>query len=174
MLRILDITGPDILQGLGIRCSLWVSGCKHHCPNCQNCWTWDYNQGKVYSKEKEYILDTIKMYLEKPYYKGITLSGGDPLFQDEDGLKELIEIIEYVKKEFPTKDIWLYTGFTLEEIRKTGNNLLEKILENIDVLVDGRFKNELRNISLKFRGSSNQVIWEKDKNGNFVKSDLNL
>ena len=152
MLRILDITGPDILQGLGIRCSLWVSGCKHHCPNCQNCWTWDYNQGKVYSIEKEYILDTIKMYLEKPYYKGITLSGGDPLFQDEDGLKELIEIIEYVKKEFPTKDIWLYTGFLWEEIKYIPE------IADIDVICEGKFVKELLDNKKHWVGSTNQRV----------------
>lgn len=174
MLRILEITGPDILQGCGIRCSLWVSGCKHQCPFCQNKWTWKYEQGKFFSFNKEEIFEEISKFLSKDYYKGITFSGGDPLCQDNDGLCELYEIISFIRQEFPQKDIWLYTGFTMEEIKNSKNYMLNKIVEDIDVLVDGRFVNNLKDISLKFRGSSNQTIWEKDKNRNFVKSELNL
>ena len=174
MLRILDITGPDILQGWGTRCSLWVSGCKHHCPLCQNQWTWKYEQGRIYNEEKKQILKEISNFLSKEYYQGITFSGGDPLYQDNDGLCEIFEIIQFVRKEFPTKDIWLYTGFTMEEIEKSNNYMMQKIVDNIDYLVDGQFKNELKDISLRFRGSSNQIIWQKDsKSGKFVKSELN-
>lgn len=175
MLRIIEITGPDILQGIGIRCSIWVSGCKHHCPFCQNKWTWQYYQGVTYKEHKQEIFDKLKKYLSTPYYKGITFSGGDPLYQDEEGLEELMEIIKFVKNEFPSKDIWLYTGFTLEEIKKTNNETMKNIVNNVDFLVDGKYVNNLRDISLKFRGSSNQIIWQKDnKSGNFIKSELNI
>ena len=173
MLRILDITGPDICNGLGVRMTLWVSGCKHHCPQCHNEWTWKYEQGRVFSEEKESILAEIREHLGKPYYKGITFSGGDPLCQEDEALAEILEIMDFVKKEFPEKDIWLYTGFTLEHIKSCNSPLFNKILGYVDVLVDGRFKIDKKDFSLKFRGSSNQVIWEKGENGEFVRSDLN-
>lgn len=172
MLRVLDITGPDILQGNGIRCTLWVSGCRHHCPLCHNRWTWEYNQGMIYKENKEDIYEKISSYLSKEYYEGITLSGGDPLCQDSSGLEELNELLEFVKKEFPDKNVWLYTGYTLSELKSKYDDNIHKILDKCDVIVDGRFENDKKDISLAFRGSSNQTIYEK-VNGEFQVSKYN-
>lgn len=164
MLRILDITAPDINNGIGIRVTLWVAGCNHHCPGCHNSWSWDFNQGKDFIEEQDYLLSKLENWLSRDYVDGITLSGGDPLCQDERGLISLLDIIKWVRLNFPTKTIWLYTGYVYEDIINDNddskvNRLKKHILENIDVLVDGPFKQELRDVShTPFRGSTNQRI----------------
>ena len=164
MLRILDITAPDINNGIGIRVTLWVAGCNHHCPGCHNSWSWNFNQGKDFIEEQDYLLSKLENWLSRDYVDGITLSGGDPLCQDERGLISLLDIIKWVRLNFPTKTIWLYTGYVYEDIINDNddskvNRLKKHILENIDVLVDGPFKQELRDVShTPFRGSINQRI----------------
>lgn len=164
MLRILDITAPDINNGTGIRITLWVAGCKHHCKGCHNQWTWDFNQGKDFIEEQDYILNKLSNWLSRDYVDGITLSGGDPLCQDERGLRSLFDIIKWVRLNFPTKTIWMYTGYVYEDIINDTEqsricNLKKTILNNIDVLVDGPYKEELRDIAhCPFRGSTNQRI----------------
>ena len=144
------MTYPDINNGLGCRVTLWVSGCVHHCKGCHNKETWDFNSGREFSKEDKEKLFEI---LSKPYIKGLTLSGGDPLCSYND----VLELVKEVKNNFPTKDVWLFTGFTFEYVK----DKFQDILEYLDVIVDGKFVEELRDVSLKFRGSSNQNIWEK-------------
>lgn len=164
MLRILDITAPDINNGNGIRVTLWVAGCKHHCKGCHNQWSWDFNQGKDFIEEQDFILSKLENWLSRDYVDGITFSGGDPLCQDERGLISLLDIIKWVRLNFPTKTIWLYTGYVYENIIKDNddsrvNRLKKDILDNIDVLVDGPYKQELRDIAhCPFRGSTNQRI----------------
>jgi len=164
MLRILDITAPDINNGNGIRVTLWVAGCHHHCPGCHNQWSWDFNQGKDFIEEQDFILSKLENWLSRDYVDGLTFSGGDPLCQDERGLISLLDIIKWVRLNFPTKTIWLYTGYVYEDIIKDNddsrvNRLKKDILDNIDVLVDGPYKQELRDIShTPFRGSTNQRI----------------
>ena len=164
MLRILDITAPDINNGIGIRVTLWVAGCNHHCPGCHNKWSWNFNQGKDFIEEQDFILSKLENWLSRDYVDGITLSGGDPLCQDERGLISLLDIIKWVRLNFPTKTIWLYTGYVYEDIIKDNddsrvNRLKKNILDNIDVLVDGPYKQELRDTShTPFRGSTNQRI----------------
>ena len=164
MLRILDITAPDINNGNGIRITLWVSGCNHHCKGCHNKWTWDFNQGKDFIEEQDYILTKLENWLSRDYVDGITLSGGDPLCQDERGLISLLDIIKWVRLNFPSKTIWMYTGYVYEDIINDTEqsricNLKKTILDNIDVLVDGPYKEELRDTShCPFRGSTNQRI----------------
>ena len=164
MLRILDITAPDINNGNGIRITLWVAGCKHHCKGCHNKWTWDFNQGKDFIEEQDYILTKLENWLSRDYVDGITLSGGDPLCQDERSLISLLDIIKWVRLNFPTKTIWMYTGYVYEDIINDTEqsricNLKKTILDNIDVLVDGPYKEELRDTShCPFRGSTNQRI----------------
>lgn len=161
-MRFRNITYPDISNGKGCRVVLWVQGCSHHCKNCQNPETWDFCQGREFTEEyKNKLIELINL----PYIKGLTLSGGDPLDSCEDVYNLLLE----VKNKCRGKDIWLYTGYTIDEIKSSDKS---KVLPFIDVLVDGLYKEELRNISLPFRGSSNQTIWE-NKNGEFVKSSLN-
>ncbi len=155
MLRILDITAPDINNGIGIRITLWVAGCKHQCKGCHNSWTWNYNQGKIFQENSEEIYSKLSDWLSRDYVDGLTISGGDPLCQDNDGLFELKQIINWVKVNFPTKTIWIYTGYVYEDL----NKYQLAVIEDIDVLVDGPYKQELRDVShTPFRGSTNQRI----------------
>lgn len=161
-MRIHSISYPDINNGLGCRVTIWVAGCSHHCKGCQNRETWPFKSGRPFSSDdKEKLFDI----LSRDYIKGITFSGGDPL----DSLDDTVSLMAEVKKRLPKKDIWLYTGYTLSEIE---NSDKRKALEYSDVLVDGEFILAQRDITLEFRGSSNQVIYEK-KDGKFVKSELN-
>ena len=153
------ITHPDVNNGLGCRITIWISGCIHHCKGCHNKETWDFDYGREFTDgDKEKVFEI----LEKPYIKGITFSGGDPLCSYKDVLKLAIEI----KQKFPNKDIWLYSGFTFDYIKEH----FGEILNYVDVIVDGEFIEELRDVSLKFRGSSNQNIWKK-VNNEFIKDE---
>lgn len=155
MLRILDITAPDINNGNGIRVTLWVAGCKHYCKGCHNQWTWDFNQGKKFIEEQDDILNKLSNWLSRDYVQGLTISGGDPLCGDEDGLYALKQLIYWVRDKYPTKDIWMYTGYVYEEL----DGLRKEVAELCDVLVDGPYKEELRDIAhCPFRGSTNQRI----------------
>ena len=165
MLRILDITAPDINNGNGIRVTLWVSGCKHHCKGCHNQWTWNFDQGKYFTYNQDEILNRLSDWLSRDYVQGITLSGGDPLCQDNDGLREIYQLIQWIRNNYPKKDIWLYTGYVKEDIENSGSHMQKKIIESIDVLVDGPYKEELRDIAhTPFRGSKNQRIIYMNKN----------
>ena len=161
MLRILDITAPDINNVNGVRVTLWVSGCTHKCKGCHNSWTWNYNQGKIFAEDSDEILNKLSNWLSRDYVDGLTISGGDPLDQDKNTLFELKQIVNWVKTNFPSKTIWIYTGYTYEEL----NEYQLAVVENIDVLVDGPYKEELRDIAhCPFRGSTNQrIIYIKDK-----------
>lgn len=175
MLRILDITAPDINNGNGIRVTIWVAGCLNHCKGCHNEWTWDFNQGICFRDNKEHFYKELSEWLDRDYVEGLTFSGGDPITQDDDALRDEIEIIEWFRKKYPKKNIWLYTGKVYEEIieipkfkfkdlrlRKKvikHKKLIRQIFENIDVLVDGPYIEELRDVShCPFRGSTNQRI----------------
>lgn len=159
MLRILNITAPDINNGNGLRVTLWVSGCTHHCKGCHNAWTWKFEQGKVFSENQNEIFNELSKWLDKEYIDGLTLSGGDPLTQDNDGLCEIYSIIEWFKEKYSNKNIWLYTGYTKEEIDKSDNYMIKKIVNSIDILVDGPYVEENRDIAhTPFRGSTNQRI----------------
>ena len=162
-MNISGISYPDVNNGLGCRVTLWVSGCSHHCKGCQNKETWDKKSGRVFSKEDK---DKLFEILSKPYIKGLTLSGGDPL----DSFNEALQLVKEIRDTFGSaKDIWLYTGYTLDQIN---NSEKKEILPYINYLVDGLFELDRRDITLKFRGSTNQIIWV-NKDGNFEKSDLN-
>ena len=151
-MRVLNITSPDVNNGLGFRVTLWVAGCGHHCKGCHNPETWAYNQGKKLKAVKKELFEK----LSKPYIKGLTLSGGDPLSQNKLSLLELYLLLTEIKKKFPDKDIWIYSGYTYEEI--VSNKLMNLVLSKCDILVDGPYKYALRDTSLPFRGSSNQRI----------------
>ncbi|MDE7106155.1 MAG: anaerobic ribonucleoside-triphosphate reductase activating protein [Anaeroplasmataceae bacterium] len=150
------IKNYDIANGLGVRVSLFVSGCTHHCKNCFNAIAWDFNYGNVFTKEVE---DDIIASLKQPMITGLSLLGGEPM--EPQNQRGLYEFLKRVKKEVPDKDIWCYTGYTLETDLLEGKVHLEitdEILSMIDVLVDGKFVEELKDITLKFRGSSNQRV----------------
>ena len=146
----------SVSNGVGVRTVLWVSGCDIRCRNCHNPQTWDFDSGIPFTEEtmQELLYD-----LSKPYIKGLTLSGGHPL--DRHNAPKVLEIVKRVKMVFPKKDIWIYTGYVWEDIIK--DNTLKEILECTDVLVDGAYVDELRDISLPFRGSSNQRIIDVPK-----------
>lgn len=151
-MKILNITSPDVNNGTGFRVTLWVAGCSHHCRGCHNPETWDYNQGKTLREVRKELFDK----LDKSYIKGLTLSGGDPLAQSKRSLIELYFLLKRIKKKFPNKDIWIYSGYTHEEILQ--DKFKKLVLSQCDVLVDGPYRYALRDTSLPFRGSSNQRI----------------
>jgi anaerobic ribonucleoside-triphosphate reductase activating protein len=154
-----SITYPDFNNGLGCRVTLWVSGCPHHCPGCHNPETWDYNSGQDFSESvKNKLIDVLKL----PYIKGLTVSGGEPLC--DNNISKVSKLVEEIKILFPEKDIWLYTGYDINELINTKDYnkflYLQIILENVNFIVDGKYIEKLRDVSLKFRGSSNQNIYQ--------------
>ncbi len=156
-----DITKEDMLNGEGIRVVLWVSGCNHCCPNCQNPITWDKNGGLPFDKNAE---DELFEALDKPFIDGITFSGGDPLFPSN--RQEVFRLIKKVRKLCPDKTIWLYTGYTWEEIKD-----LEGI-ELIDIIAEGEFVEALKDNNIEWVGSSNQRVI--DVKGTLEKGEIVL
>ncbi|SFA83356.1 anaerobic ribonucleoside-triphosphate reductase activating protein [Acetitomaculum ruminis DSM 5522] len=152
-----EIKKTDIANGNGVRVSLFVSGCTHHCKGCFNSETWDFNYGKPYTKETE---EEILEALSKPFIKGLTLLGGEPF--EIENQRELVGLLKKIKKMYPKKDIWCYTGYLMDDDLLDGGSayceVTKDMLAMIDILVDGEFKEELKDISLVFRGSSNQRI----------------
>lgn len=151
------IRDMDIANGSGIRVSLFVSGCRNHCENCFQPETWDFNYGELYTEETEkHIIES----LSKPYIQGLTLLGGEPL--EPENQEVLIRLLRKVKATYPEKDVWCYTGYTLEQAMQEGSHcrcgVTDELLSLVNVLVDGRYMDELRDISLRFRGSSNQRL----------------
>ena len=151
-----NITKDDMLNGDGLRDVLWVSGCSHYCEDCQNKITWDPNVGVDFDeKAKQEIFDE----LEKDYIKGITFSGGDPLYSSN--VSDVLALAQEIRKEYPTKDIWLYTGYTLVQLLQDDSelgNLRKEVLKTIDVLVDGEFEKDKADQNAHWVGSTNQNI----------------
>ena len=155
-----NITHEDMNNGDGIRVVLWVSGCKHHCPECQNPETWEFNSGIPFLMSD---LNEIIEELKKDYTSGLTLSGGDPLAVENRSVVSYI--IRTVKNMFPDKTVWVYTGYTFDYLlsKVDKDPYLKDILNYTDVLIDGEYKKDLRDISLKWRGSSNQKVIDVQK-----------
>lgn len=151
-----NITTDDMLNGEGLRVVLWCSGCEHRCPNCQNPITWDPNDGLLFDSE---AMIELMNKLGKPYISGLTLSGGDPMYPSN--RDEVLKICRTVKELYPSKNIWMYTGYLFEDIKD------EPILEYIDVLVDGPYIELLNDPKAHWVGSINQKIWKKE-NGVWV------
>lgn len=150
-MRYLKITGPDVNNGPGCRITLWIPGCGHKCKGCHNEWTHMYNQGSDFTEDTyRELIDK----LSKPYIAGLTISGGDPLYQSNNVLADLYEWIIRVRTDLPDKTIWLYTGFKFEDLQ----GIQMEIVQKCDVVVDGPYIEELRDTTLEFRGSSNQRI----------------
>lgn len=157
-----EIKKFDIANGPGVRVSLFVSGCRRRCKNCFNSATWDFKFGAPFTKDTEKeILDA----LEPDYISGLTVLGGEPF--EVENQRELLPFLEKVRKVFPQKSIWLFTGSTLERDLAPGGvnycDSTEPLLALADVLVDGAFIEELHDISLRFRGSSNQRLIDLKK-----------
>ena len=145
----LQIEKTSVANGPGVRVVLWVSGCKVHCNGCQNPESWDFCAGKLFDEDaKNELFDA----LSKPYIRGITISGGNPLDMPQDMFLLILEI----KSKFQNKDIWLYSGYTYDEIRKSTQKL--QVIMGVDVLVDGPYIEAQRDITLAFRGSKNQRL----------------
>lgn len=159
-----NITYPDQNNGDGLRIVLWVAGCEHRCTNCQNQQTWSPQSGIPFDKN---AMNEILNELKKDYISGITFSGGDPLHPKN--VQNVLKIVDEIRVSYPTKNIWLYTGYTWEQIMYpviTDINseqlkmlqMRKELVNKCDVLIDGRYVDELRDISLHWRGSSNQRV----------------
>lgn len=159
-----NITYPDQNNGDGLRIVLWVAGCEHHCINCQNQQTWSPQSGIPFDKN---AMNEILNELKKDYISGITFSGGDPLHPKN--VQNVLKIVDEIRVSYPTKNIWLYTGYTWEQIMHpviTDINseqlkmlqMRKELVSKCNVLIDGRYVDELRDISLHWRGSSNQRV----------------
>ncbi len=152
-----NIKKYDIANGPGVRVSLFVSGCTHHCPGCFNPETWDFNYGEPFASD---VINEILEALEPTYIRGFSLLGGEPFeYKNQIGL---LPLLKEIKNRFPNKDIWCYTGYDfetdiLEDMAKKWSETYE-MLSYIDVLVDGEFVEAKKDLALRFRGSSNQRI----------------
>ena len=157
-----NIKECDIADGPGVRVSLFVSGCRHHCKGCFNKETGDFDYGMPYTKETE---DEIIRLLAPSYIQGLTLLGGEPF--EPENQKELAGLLKRVRETYPDKDIWCYTGYLydvdLPEGGRVHTEVTEEMLSYIDVLVDGEFIEEEKDVTLVFRGSRNQRIIELGK-----------
>ncbi len=147
-----NITKDDMLNGEGLRVVLWVSGCGHHCPGCHNPETWDPAGGIPFDAAAEAELLEL---LGRDYISGVTFSGGDPLYPANRA--EIARLAKKIRALFPQKNIWLYTGYRWEEVSAL------PLMQDIDVLVDGRFIKELREPTLHWKGSFNQRIVDVQK-----------
>ncbi|MDE7158030.1 MAG: anaerobic ribonucleoside-triphosphate reductase activating protein [Clostridiales bacterium] len=152
-----EIKPTDIANGEGVRVSLFVSGCTRKCKNCFNKIAWDFDYGKSFTRETEEML--LKM-LAPDYIAGLSLLGGDPF--EPSNQRALLPFVKKVKQTFPQKNIWCYTGYTyvdgeIEE-KQANCEVTRELISCLDVLIDGRFIEELKDIRLKFRGSSNQRV----------------
>lgn len=150
----------DIANGPGVRTSLFVSGCRRHCKNCFNSVAWDFQYGDPFTeKVQEMLIESMRPV----YIDGLTVLGGEPF--EPENQRGLLPFIRKVRKELPEKNIWMFSGNTLEEIREGSAHceVTDELLELIDVLVDGPFVQELYDISLQFRGSKNQRLIDMKK-----------
>ncbi|MCI8988895.1 MAG: anaerobic ribonucleoside-triphosphate reductase activating protein [Clostridia bacterium] len=152
-----NIKWYDVANGPGVRVSLFVSGCRNHCKNCFNPETWDFDYGQPFTEEVE---DKILKAMEPDYIKGFTLLGGDPF--EPENCAALVPFMKRMRKLYPEKSVWCFTGYDYERDLLTGKKgdaeTVLKLLRTLDVLVDGRFVEELKDLNLRFRGSSNQRI----------------
>lgn len=166
----------DIANGPGCRTSLFVSGCTHHCRDCFNEIAWDFNYGKEFD---QHVQDVLIEESNSPFIQGFTFLGGEPM--EVANQKALRPFIERIRKELPDKDIWIYSGYTYEELTDQNNERCygkdtDAILAMTDVLVDGRFDWQKKDITLRFKGSSNQRVIDipaTRESGNIVLSEFN-
>lgn len=146
-MRYHNITKDDMLNGDGLRVVLWVSGCSHCCKDCHNPITWDANSGLPFDQAAE---EELFRELSHDYISGVTLSGGDPLYFAN--RSDILELVKKIRRNFPEKTIWLYTGFRWETIGEL------EIMDYVDVVVDGEFEADKKDTQLHWRGSSNQQV----------------
>ena len=156
------IKNCDIANGPGVRVSLFVSGCTHRCPGCFNEVAWDFNYGEPFTQE---TIDSILEMLKPSYIKGLTLLGGEPFEPENQGA--IVELLRQVKKAYPDKSIWAFSGYLFDRDILPGRlgdpDITREYLSYLDVLVDGPFIEEKKNLSLRFRGSENQRLIDVKK-----------
>lgn len=155
----------DISNGPGVRASLFVSGCTHECKNCFNKEAWDFKYGKPWTKEIE---DKLIEHLNKEEIKGVNILGGEPLQQDETLLHLLLRISQEVNKP-----IWLWTGYDIVDVIHYGTKNQRYILYSCNVVIDGKFEEDKKNLNLKYRGSSNQRIIDMDETFKQIRNAAN-
>lgn len=156
-MNFMEILPEDMVNAPGIHTAIWVSGCPHHCPGCFNQEAWSYDAGKDFNYEQfNYLMDCIGA----PICNGLTILGGEPFAPNN--IPELKHIIETCRKMYPEKAIWVYTGYTIQELYTRDESKTNFCLKNIDVLVDGRFVEKLK-VPLQYRGSSNQRVIDVKK-----------
>ncbi len=152
-----EIKDCDIANGEGVRVTLFVSGCTNHCPGCFQPQTWDFCYGQPFTAETE---EKLLSMLAPDYITGLTLLGGEPF--EPENQRVLVPFLRRVRERYPNKTVWSFSGFTLEQMREEGSHprceVTDEFLSMLDVLVDGRFVEELKDISLRFRGSRNQRL----------------
>ena len=153
----------DIANGIGVRVTLFVSGCTNHCPDCFQPQTWDFDYGRVFTDETK---AEIFAELDKSFVNGLTVLGGEPF--EPRNQRELLPLLREIREKYPQKTVWCFTGFRLEdELLRSGSyprcEVTDAMLACINVLVDGRFVRELKDISLQFRGSRNQRVIDMDR-----------
>lgn len=157
-----DVKRIDVANGEGVRVSLFVSGCRHHCKDCFNQEAWDFKYGKEYTKETE---NEIIEYLKPEHIAGLSLLGGDPL--EPENQEPVLNLVKKVKELYPKKNIWCYTGCTLDKDILDGkykdNPITQELIKNIDILVDGEFIAEQKDLKIRFRGSRNQRVIDVKK-----------
>lgn len=161
-----NIKNCDIANGEGVRVSLFVSGCRVKCKGCFNQGTWNFQNGKPFTKEVE---DKIISMLEPYYISGLSILGGEPF--EEENQTALLPFIKRVRKTFPDKNIWMYSGYYINRLLngdKFIKGVTDEILESIDVLVDGPFIEEEKDITLLYRGSRNQTVWDMKTNKEYI------
>jgi len=152
MIKIAGVQLESVVDGYGIRNTIFTQGCPHHCKGCHNPETWPVNKGKLFDYDQQ--MKFINNSKQNPLIDGLTLSGGDPIMQVHD----VLEFTKLYKKEIPHHNIWLYTGYTYEELIEMNNPDVNELLSMIDVLVEGRFVLELKSLDVLFRGSTNQRL----------------
>ena len=148
----------DIANGIGVRVTLFVSGCRNHCPGCFQPQTWDFHYGKPFTQA---TADEIFAELDQSYVGGLTVLGGEPL--EPENQRDLLPLLRQVRARYPQKTVWCFTGYRLDdELQRDGSHprceVTDAMLDCIDVLVDGPFLEERHDVSLRFRGSSNQRL----------------
>lgn len=152
-----NIKKYDVANGVGVRVSLFVSGCTHRCKGCFNAEAWDFSYGKPYTEEtEEEILDA----LDKDYIAGLSLLGGEPF--EPQNQRALLPLLRKFRERYPQKDVWCYSGYTFDSDLQEGGRAhceaTDEMLSMLDILVDGEFVEDLKDLKLRFRGSANQRI----------------
>ena len=171
----IKIDTEDVCNGDGLRVVLWLSGCSHHCYNCQNPQTWDANSGIPFDESAK---EELFRELDKDYISGLTLSGGDPLH--EANLDGVLDLVNKIRLSFPNKTIWIYSGYQWSEIFNDGVYLTRdcagwkrrEIVKKCDVMIDSKYVDSLRDPQLKWRGSSNQHVINIEKS--MIKGEIVL